>query len=130
MDVGRYILLMGLGYLMTITVETAILLAGLSSRHPLRDRFLAGVWLTACTYPVVWLVIPYFFSPATERTVYLWVAEVFAPAAECGLFWLAFGGREPRTRRAYFRDMSAIIVANLASFGIGEILTTWDLWPL
>ena len=44
------------GYLLTIAIETPILLFGLSPHHPKRRRLLAGVWLTACTYPIVVLV--------------------------------------------------------------------------
>ena len=40
-----------LGYLLTILIETPILLVGLSKRHPIKRRLLAGLWLTACTYP-------------------------------------------------------------------------------
>src|SRR4029453_8939724 len=79
-----------LGYLLTISIETPILCVGLSRRHPLTRKLLAGVWLTACTYPVVTLVLPLLFSP-NSRGLYLVVAETFAPVAECVLFWLAFG---------------------------------------
>ena len=56
---GRdYLVQMAVGYLFTISVETPVLLVGLSRRHPIRHRLFAGVWLTACTYPVVWLSGP------------------------------------------------------------------------
>jgi hypothetical protein len=42
-------------------------------------RLFAGAWLTACTYPVVWLVLPPLFE---ERSLYLLAAETFAPVAE------------------------------------------------
>src|SRR5215210_4740072 len=79
-----------IGYLLTVAVETPVLLLLLSPRHPTRRRLFAGLWLTACTYPVVVLVLPVLFGGA-PRAAYLAVAEVFAPAAECALFWLAFG---------------------------------------
>ena len=116
---GPYLRLMLVGYLITITVETAVLLVLLSRRHPVRVRLFAGVWLTACTYPIVWLVLPGLFA---ERWLYLLVAETFAPAAECLLFWLAFARRERPDRRATLRDLLAITLANLASFGLGEWL--------
>ena len=47
-----------IGYLVTIAVETPILLVGLSPVHRLGRRFVAGLWLTACTYPIVGLVLP------------------------------------------------------------------------
>ncbi len=93
-DLWRFLLL---GYLLTVAVETPVLVLFLSKRHALRRRLFAGLWLTACTYPVVVLVLPPLFAGST-RAAYLAVAEVFAPAAECALFWLAFGegggGRE------------------------------------
>lgn len=117
-----YLLLMLLGYLLTVAVETAVLLAGLSRRHPRRVQLFAGVWLTACTYPVVWLVLPPLFA---ERLPYLIAAETFAPAAECALFWFAFARRLSRNPRATAADMTAITVANLCSFGLGEALHVW-----
>ncbi len=119
---AQYLLLMFAGYLLTITVETAVLLALLSRRHPVRVRLFAGVWLTACTYPVVWLVIPQFYDPGTERGLYLLIAETFAPAAECVLFWFTFIRRLPPDRRAMLRDLATITLANLCSFGVGELL--------
>lgn len=109
-----------LGFLLTIAIETPILLAGLSRRHPIGDRLLAGIWLTACTYPIVVLALPALMMPAYSRGTYLWVAELFAPAAECGLFWLAYGRGLSRDGRANCRDAVLIVAANLASFGIGE----------
>lgn len=120
---SSYLQLMLVGYLLTITIETAVLLALLSRRHPVRVRLFAGVWLSACTYPVVWLVLPSLFA---ERWLYLLVAETFAPVAECMLFWFAFVRRIPRTaHRATLRDFMAIVLANLASFGLGEVLNIY-----
>ena len=102
-----------IGYLFTIAIETPVLFFGLSAHHPRRRRILAGVWLTACTYPIVVLVLPLLFS---ERWLYLLVGEIFAPVVECALFWLAFG------REARWRDFAVIVIANLASFLIGEIV--------
>lgn len=115
----QYLLLMLAGYLLTITVESAVLLAFLSRRHPIRVRIFVGVWLTACTYPVVWLVLPGLFP---ERWLYLLVAETFAPAAECLLFWFTFIRCFPPDRRATIRDLATITLANLCSFGVGEWL--------
>jgi len=104
-----------LGYLVTIAIETPILFVGLSAAHPKRRRILAGLWLTACTYPIVILVLPLLLMERSE-TLYLVVAETFAPVAECLLFWMAFGGQTK------WRDFVAIVIANLASFLIGEIV--------
>jgi len=127
------------GYLLTVVIETTVMVALLSRRHPMRVRLFAGVWLTACTYPVVWLVLPGMFD---DRASYLLVAETFAPVAECAIFWFAFIRRpakqpveiiadewsvvplppQPVKRWATLRDMTAITLANLCSFGFGELL--------
>jgi hypothetical protein len=110
-----------IGYLLTILIETPILLIGLSQRHSRPRRLLAGIWLTACTYPIVILVLPVLFTNSS-RTVYLIVAEIFAPVGECVLFWLAFGSRVELGKSSMWRDFLAIVVANLASFLAGEAL--------
>jgi hypothetical protein len=107
------------GYLFSIAIETPVLLVGLSPRHSLGVRLFSGVWLTACTYPVVVLVLPLLLDSQENRTAYLCVAETFAPAAECALFWLAFGRREDAGRWSMWRDLTTIVVANLASFVLG-----------
>lgn len=117
------------GYALTILIETPILLIGLSPRHPWKTRVLAGVWLTACTYPIVTLVLPLLFTPE-QRVLYLLVAETFAPVAECILFWLAFSQTEYRDKSWMWRDFVVIIVANLASFGVGEVLNAWAWFGL
>ncbi len=116
-----------LGYLTTILIETPILLLGLSARHSWRRRFFAGVWLTACTYPLVVLVFPLCFDPAEQWGLYLVVAETFAPVAECALFWMAFGEKTEWGRASMWRDFATIVVANLASFGVGELLHQVDV---
>jgi len=117
-----------LGYFVSICIETPILLIGLSARHSVGRRLFAGVWLTACTYPVVVLVlypllIPQGTMPTTQQLViYLIVAESFAPVAECALFWAAFGTKEEAWKWSMWRDLITIALANFASFGIGEVL--------
>jgi hypothetical protein len=106
-----------IGYLFTIAIETPILLLGLSRHHPIKRRFLSGIWLTACTYPIVVLVMPLFLL-SYSRTLYLVIAETFAPVAECLLFWLAFG------KESRWRDFAVIVVANLASFLLGTLIFT------
>ena len=109
------------GYLFSILIETPVLLIGLSQRHSFKQKLFAGVWLTACTYPIVVLVMPMLFVDRS-RALYLVVAETFAPVAECILFWVAFGRREEVGKASMWRDFIAIIVANLASFLGGEVL--------
>ena len=110
-----------LGYLLTIAIETPILYFALSPRHPKRHRIMAGIWLTACTYPIVTLVLPLLLVNYS-RAVFLLVAETFAPAAECVLFWLAFGNAAELGKGSMWRDFAAIVAANLASFVAGEII--------
>lgn len=126
-----YLLAMLVGYVLTVAIETTVLLALLSPRHSTRTRLFAGVWLTACTYPVVWLVLPDMFE---SRTAYLAVAETFAPVAECLIFWFAFirpsaVNPQPPNRQATLRDLTAIVVANLFSFAFGEVLHAHDVFP-
>ena len=108
------------GYLFTVAVELPLLLVGLSPRHSLRDRVLAGLALTAFTYPIVICVLPPLVWVPWGRGWYLLVAETFAPVAECLLFRAAFGPAP--TRAAAIRDAAAIVLANLASFGLGELM--------
>jgi hypothetical protein len=112
------------GYVLTLAIELPVLWFGLSRRHPPRRRLAAGLWLTACTYPIVVLVLPLWLHDAS-RTTYLVIAETFAPLAECALFYAAFAARLPSDQRALARDFAAIVVANLASFGLGEVVGRW-----
>ncbi len=101
-----------IGYVLTILIETPILVV-------------AGWWLTACTYPIVVVVLPQFFDMADERQyrLYLAVAETFAPFAECALFYALF--IQPEVNRgtnkvgATIVDLGVVTLANLASFGFG-----------
>jgi hypothetical protein len=118
-----------LGYLFTILIETPILLIGLSSRHSIKRRIFAGVWLTACTYPVVVLVMPLLLANASRAT-YLAVAETFAPVAECALFWLAYGSKREFGKASMWRDFGSIVIANLASFIGGEVMNAYGWFGL
>ena len=118
-----------LGYLFTILIETPILLVGLSKRHSIKRRLVAGVWLTACTYPIVVLVLPPLFA-STTRAAYLIVAETFAPVGECVLFWLAYGRTEELKTKSVWQDFATIIIANLASFLLGEVMNAYGWFGL
>ena len=109
-----------LGYLFTVAIETPVLFFALSPRHPKPRRVFAGLWLTACTYPIVTLVLPLLME-SYSRATFLLVAETFAPVAECILFWLAFGSAAEVGKRSMWRDFGAIVLANLASFLLGEL---------
>ncbi len=117
------------GYLVTILIETPILLIGLTRKLTVRQRLLCGVWLTACTYPIVVLVLPSIFF-GESRALYLAVAETFAPVGECTLFWLAFRGKGLLAGNDWVRCFVVIVIANLASFGFGEIMNHYGWWGL
>lgn len=113
-----------LGYALTVSIELPILLLFLSKHHSMRTRIFSGFWLNACSYPIVILVLPLLIPPSESRALYLWVAEIFAPLSECLLFRLAFQPRvaSPENPGVGARDFAVIVLANLASFGIGEWL--------
>lgn len=117
------------GYLVTILIETPILLVGLSSKLSLKQKLLSGVWLTACTYPIVVIVLPTLFY-GKSRVLYLLVAETFAPLAECIIFWLAFRTKNLTEFVDWARCFAAIVIANLASFGLGEVLDYYGWFGL
>jgi hypothetical protein len=117
------------GYLLTILIETPILLIGLPSKVSLKRRLICGIWLTACTYPIVVLVLPAVFFGA-PRWQYLAVAETFAPVAECFLFWLVFRRDGIWTNSQWIGAFVSIVIANLASFGAGEILNHYQWFGL
>src|SRR5579862_6062606 len=109
------------GYLFTITIETPVLLFGLSERHSVGVRVFAGIWLTACTYPIVVLVMPLLIDSVDHRSLYLLIAETFAPVAECALFWAVFGKREEVWKFSMWQDLAVVTLANFASFEFGEL---------
>ena len=118
-----------IGYVFTILIETPVLVLGLSSKVSLRQKLWCGVWLTACTYPIVVLVMPSIFFDHS-RVLYLAVAETFAPVAECTLFWLAFRSRNVLESADWIRSFVAIVIANLASFGLGEVINHFGWFGL
>ena len=118
-----------LGYALSVLVEAPVLLVGLSPQHSVGRRLFAGFWLTACTYPIVVIVLPLLIDPGTHLAAYLIVAETFAPVAECLLFWAAFGGAWHDRR--LWRDWAVIVLANLLSFFAGEVLfAVWSWRPI
>lgn len=118
MDADELWRFLPVGFLLTVAIETPVLMALLSKPHPMSRRVFAGVWLTACSYPIVILVMPLMFE---SRFIYLIIAETFAPAAECVLFFAAFA-QPGDAWRDRLRDAVAITLANLASFGIGVLV--------
>jgi hypothetical protein len=118
---GDLWLFLPFGYLLTVALEAPVLIIGLPKRFSFKERFFAGLWLTACTYPIVVLVLPTIFA-ASSRSLYLLVAETFAPLAECALFWLVFREKLGSGLRDKLRSFAVITLANLLSFGAGELL--------
>lgn len=129
LPVGDLLYFMPFGYMLTILIETPILLAGLTPKLSIRERLLCGIWLTACTYPIVVLVLPTIFL-GSPRWQYLAVAETFAPVGECIIFWLAFRGGKLLETADWIRSFVAIVIANLASFGVGEIFNYYNWFGL
>ena len=113
------------GYLLSIAIETPVLMVGLSRRHNLGRRLFAGVWLTACSYPFVVLVLPTLMASCSYG-LYLLFAETFAPVSECALFAAAFYRRGDPSTANRVQDMITIILANLASFGFGVLAAHMD----
>lgn len=109
------------GYLLTIVLETPVLLFGLSARHSWQRRLFAGAWLTACTYPIVGILLPLTVWQWWGHVAYLVIAETFAPAAECAIFLLAYP-RNAEAPNTMLRDCATIVVANLVSFIVGGYL--------
>lgn len=116
-------LFLPLGYLFTVAIETPVLLLWLPGKFSFKERFFAGLWLTLCTYPVVVLVLPVIFA-SVQRSLYLLVAETFAPVAECALFWLAFRDKLASSFQIKLRSFAVITLANLLSFAGGELLNS------
>jgi len=105
------------GWALAAPIEAAVLFFGLDSAHPRLVRAIAGPALTACTYPVLVLVVPALIDPAWSFAAYATAGEVSVVAAECALFFLAVGRRASAARGAL-----AIVAANAASFVAGEIV--------
>lgn len=101
-------------YLFAVAVEAPILFVGLSRDIAPKTRVVMGFWLTGCTLPIVFLAMPALLI-RDNPTLYVVVAETFAPAAECALFRWRLG-------RLGARNAAAIVVANLASFGGGRLV--------
>ncbi len=114
------------GYLITVAIELPVLLIGLSPVHAIKTRLAAGFWLTACSYPIVVIVLPILMH-GHPRMNYLMVAETFAPASECLLFWLAFHDKAEHSRWHLWRDWAVIAVANLMSFLPIELLRVYGV---
>lgn len=128
-EISRLWLFFPIGYLLTIAIEMPFLIFGLSPKLSLRKKLLCGIWLTACTYPIVVLVLPAAMQNYS-RGAYLAVAESFAHFGECVIFWLAFRGYKDFEMKDWIRSFIAILLANFASFMIGEVLNSYSWFGL
>jgi hypothetical protein len=115
-----------IGYVLTVIVETIILAIALSKRNSLSVCLYAGAWLTACTYPTVNVIIPILFK-SMGYLAEVATAEVFAAVAECALFWATFS-RHSAQGQGSAQDFATITFANVASFGLGELLINAGLF--
>jgi hypothetical protein len=121
------------GYTLGVILETPVLMAGLSACHSFKSRLKAGFLLTACTYPFVIVVMPRLINPELHNTLYLAVTETLVPIAECAVFWFVFHRRlQPNpsgtavfSRAVVVRDFAVIVAANLFSFAVGEIISSY-----
>lgn len=113
------------GYLLTVLIEVPVLCVGFGRKYPVSETVVNGLLLTAFTYPVVVMVLPALFHAAgsSSRLLYLAIAETFAPVAE--VLFFRYLTHRPAFQRPD-RDAIVIVVANLASFVIGEAgLSRW-----
>lgn len=110
------------GYLLTISLETPVLIFGLAKVYSLKEKVLAGISLTAFSYPFVAVIFPLVFDPYEHYGTYILVSEVFAPLSEIALFtWLFQKGKELKPKER-FNDFAVIVAANLLSYLTGELL--------
>jgi len=120
MDTSALLLFFPVGYLATVAFETPWLLWGLSAPASRRQKVFASFWLTACTYPIVAIVLPLLFSNwPSNYHLYLLLAESFAITAECALFTCAFRSISTPSQ---IRNAVVIAIANLSSFGFGSFM--------
>jgi hypothetical protein len=117
-------------YIISVSIETPVLCWLLSPRYSMATRVFCGFFLTACSYPVMALVLPRIVNPFSNYFTFMTVAEVFAPVSECFVFWVLFARRAGPGKGSLKRDFVAIILANLASFAAGEVLKLFGLVPV
>lgn len=107
---------------LTIVIEGCVLWFALAPIHKPAVRLLAAVWLSTCTLPLVHFVFPLLEVVGWPRAAWVALAELFAPVAECVLLGLLISTAERAGQCISRRDCGAIVAANLASFGVGELL--------
>jgi hypothetical protein len=123
-SIAPVLLLFVRDWALTVLLEGLVLWFALSREHAPRVRLLAAVWLSSCTLPLVQFVFPLLEHFGWPRSVWVALAEVFAPVAECLLFRELIKRAPSGGPRASWRDYGAIIAANLCSFAVGERLVS------
>ena len=121
MNTTATLLFLAFGYLATVAIEAPLLVAFLPSHYSLRTRIGCGFWLTACTYPVVVLVIPNIAYGPFTWPVALLVTEIWVALTEVALL-RAVSGR--RLFASFRREDWVVVLANLASFLAGELFVS------
>ena len=109
------------GWLVAVPLETPVLWFGLAPVHSWRQKLFAGLWLTACSYPLLVLVLPAIVDPLTQWRLYVLVGETGVATIECLLFWLAFDKGRGHPRKVLVRDALAVVLANLNSYLLVEL---------
>lgn len=128
MEITPFLKRLFIGYGLTVIVETLVLTIGLSKRNLLAIRLFAGAWPTACTYSTVNVIIPILLQSKDLYLAEVATAETLAVVSECALFWAAFSRHGEPERQSLRQDFAAITVANVASFGFGELLIAASLF--
>ncbi len=111
-----------LALILVAVIMAVVLMLGLSSRHSIKARLMAALWLDACLTPVVFLVIPHLIVPSFHLNVPSFfstnaiVSQLFSTITGCFLFWLVFGSRRELMQSSMYRDFAAIAVANFCAF--------------
>ena len=95
---------------LTLVVEAIVLVLLYRRERPLLRILATALVANAVTHPVVFLVLPRYF---TDYGYYIVVAEVFAFVAEVPVLWV---GLRPDP---WYRAISASALANGASYGVG-----------
>ena len=114
--------MIAIGYLLTIAFETPVLYFGLGSRYTPKEKLLAGLVLTLCSYPFVVLLFPSIWNPYSDYGTYVLVSEIFAPVSECVVFAILFQRKKQLSSKPRLVDFFWILMANLTSFSAGELL--------
>ncbi len=103
-------------------IETPVLFICLGKRYTTKQKLLAGLLLTACSYPFVVFIFPLIWDPYKQFSIYAFVSEAFAPLSECFVFYLLFQRVKQQSQREKVKDYLAVLFANLMSFLSGLIL--------